>query len=129
GLGVRVSSDDLAEFRIHRVTVRTYLGKTGSGEIKYADPVTVEGWLSIKRHLVRDANAQQVLSESSFTALDGTTAATFAPLSLVTHSQSKQADGTWADVTGAKERQVITVQESTGGDLITGLDRVKVWLQ
>lgn len=118
---------DLDDFRQHRVTVRTYLGKSGSGAIVYADPVTVEGFLSVKRHLVRDANAQQVLSSSSFTVLDGTSAATFAPLSQVTHSQSKQADGTWAAVTG-KTTTVITVQESSGGDLITGLDRVKVWL-
>ena len=124
-----MSSDDLAEFRIHRVTVRTYLGKTGSGEIKYADPVTVEGWLSIRRHLVRDANAEQVLSESSLSVLDGTGADVFAPGSLVQHTATLQEDGTWADVTGAKERAVITVQESTGGNLITGIDRVKVWLQ
>jgi len=124
-----MSSDDLAEFRIHRVTVRTYLGKTGSGTIAYADPVTVEGWLSIKRHLVRDANAEQVLSSSSFSVLDGTAASVFATGSLVQHIATLQEDGTWAGVTGAKERAVITVQESTGGNLITGMDRVKVWLQ
>jgi hypothetical protein len=53
----------------------------------------------------------------------------FAPGSLVQHTATLQEDGTWADVTGAKERAVITVQESTGGNLITGMDRVKVWLQ
>jgi hypothetical protein len=124
-----MSSDDLAEFRIHRVTVRTYLGKTGSGTIAYADPVTVEGWLSVKRHLVRDANAEQVLSSSSFSVLDGTTASTFAAGSLVQHTATLQEAGTWLDVAGAKERAAITVQESTGGNLITGIDRVKVWLQ
>lgn len=119
---------DLDDFRQHRATVQTYLGVTGSGTVKYAAPVTVEGFWSQRRHLVRDANAEQVLSSSSFTALDGTAADVFAPKSLIARTEVKQPDGTWLAVADPRTTTVVTVAESSGGDLITGLDRVKVWL-
>jgi hypothetical protein len=57
--------DDLAEFWQHTITVEMFLGAGAYGDV-YAAPVTVIGFMDGTRKLVRGANGEQVVSESSF---------------------------------------------------------------
>lgn len=110
-----MSGADLAEFVNTTLSVRTYLGTSGNGTVLYAPAVDVPAWLTRKQAFVRNANGEQVTSSSSVSA-DPSFADTLAPKSLVT-------------VPGqAQPATVITRQVSAGGDVIDGLDRVKVFL-
>lgn len=112
-----MSSADLADWHaVHTVTVETYRGRSGAGNDLYDDQVEVPGWLSQRRSLVRGEDGDQVLSSATFSA-DADHADQFTPGSRVT---LPGLPGT---------STVITVAVSTGGDVIEGLDRVKVWLQ
>lgn len=78
-----MSSSELGDFWIHQVTVKTLQGTTGAGGKTYAAPQTVTGFLEGKRRLVRGADGNQVISESTFYS-DVSNAALFPPGSLVT---------------------------------------------
>jgi hypothetical protein len=109
-----VSSEDVAQTNA-TVSVKTYLGTTGANVKTYAAAVPVPVWLTRKQQFVRDANGNQVTSQSTVSAVIAY-ADTFAPQSKVT-------------ITGERETTVISRAVSTGGDLIEGLDRVKAFLQ
>jgi hypothetical protein len=109
-----VSSEDLADFWIHTVSVETYQGTTGAGAKAYAAAVTVPCFLSRKLRFVRNANGEQVASQASLSA-DASWAATLAAQSRVT------VDG--------RPTTIIATAVLMGGDFIEGLDRVKVYLQ
>lgn len=111
-----MSSDELADFFSVPVSARTYLGRTGSGVDNFADSVTVHGQLTRKQTFVRNENNEQVPSAASFTA-DVVFADTLAPKSQVLIAGQTQPT------------VVITREVSNGGALITGIDKVKVFLQ
>jgi hypothetical protein len=109
-------------------SVETYLGKTGSGEIKYADPVTLDVRATYGVQLIRNADAEQVPSMSTISSAGLDHVDTIVPNSRVTLTARRIA-GEWVAVTDAKPTTVITVKVSVGGDDIgDGLDRVKAWL-
>lgn len=70
------------------VTVTAYLGETAYGP-KYASPVQVDGRVEADRKLVRNANGDEVLSETTIFVLPDVGAARavdlFVPESVVTH--------------------------------------------
>jgi hypothetical protein len=131
-----VSSDDLADFWIHQVIVQTYLGVTGRGEKKYADPVPVDGFLSRRRRYVRGASGDQVTSESSFSA-DVVHDATLAPESLVTFDANGDPFGAGTfgadDFGGLGNDDGVTTTIISRATSLSGAldlpDRVKVFLQ
>lgn len=112
-----MSSADLAEFVNVTLSVRPYLGKSGTGVVLLGDPVDVDAWLSRKQTFVRDANGELVASSSTASVMDTSLASTLAPKSEVTIPGQDQPT------------TIITRQVSTGGGVIDGLDRIKVWLQ
>lgn len=61
-----MSAADLADMYVHTCAVEMFLGTAGSGEDTFAVPVTLAGFLDDTRHLVRDKDGEQVVSESSF---------------------------------------------------------------
>lgn len=109
-----MSSSDLADFWVHTVSVQTYQGTNGAGVKTYATAQSVPCFLSRKLRFVRDANGNQITSSATVSA-DTVWAAMLTAQSKVT------VDG--------RVTTVISVAESTGGALITGIDRVKVYLQ
>lgn len=109
-----MSSEELADFWVHAVTVKTYLSTTGAGVKRYAAPVTVTCFLSRKQRFVRAANGDQVPSSASLSA-DLDWAATLAVQSIVT------LDG--------RDTTIIAETVPSGGDFITGIDRARVFLQ
>lgn len=100
---------ELDDFRVHAVTVRTFLGAGGMGSA-YAAPVTLspatgEGVLvDEKRRLVRAPDATQVISEATVLDPDTGHADLWAPDSQVTLPSGRVAT-------------VITVAARTSGDL------------
>lgn len=112
-----MSSADLAEFVNTTLSVRPYLGTSGTGVVLYGDAVPVDAWLTRKQQFVRDANGEQVVSSSSASIMDTSLADTLAPKSEVTIPGQDQPT------------TIITRQVSTGGSLIDGLDRIRIFLQ
>lgn len=112
-----MSSVDLDGFVNVTLSVRTYLGKSGNNVVLYDAPVDVPAWLTRKQTFVRDANGEQVVSSANASVQDTTLADTLAPKSEVT------IPGQDAPTT------IITRQVSSGGSLIDGLDRVRIFLQ
>lgn len=111
-----MTSDEIDEFFVHEVTVEPYRGTSGKGVVLYDAATPVPGFLSRKVQFVRDQNGEQVASSASFSCapswLDS-----FPPKSRVT-------------IAGQVEpTTVISRAAPDGGALITGLDRVKVYLQ
>lgn len=102
----------IARWFVHTVTVETFQGSGAYGDV-FAAPVTVTGFLSGARKLVRDSTGQQVVAESSFyTSLAN--AALFTPDTRVTSS-------------GAVAR-VITVSVNDSGGLMPNVEHVAVAL-
>jgi hypothetical protein len=60
-----MSAGDLDDFWVHTVSVEMFLGAGAYGDI-YAAPVNVLGFMDGSRKLVRGANGEQVVSESTF---------------------------------------------------------------
>lgn len=83
------------------VVVEAYAGKTGAGTVQYAAPVTVRMLVDATRRFVRDANGNQVVSETTL----------YAPLDTVCPPQSR------VTVPGKPASTVITVAELDGGTL------------
>lgn len=74
---------EFEEFLTNTVQVHTFNGPTGSGS-RYADPVNVDKtMLSDSRRLVRDAEGEQVVSESTVYDTDLAREAVYAPGSKV----------------------------------------------
>lgn len=107
---------ELDEFVNTTLSVRTYRGTSGTGQVRYDAAVDVPAWLTRKQTFVRNAAGEQVVSSASASA-DPSFAETLAPKSRVTIPGQPQPT------------TVITRQVSSGGDLIEGLDRVRVYLQ
>lgn len=61
-----MAADDLADFYVHTAAVEMYLGTSGSGADTFAAPVNLAGFSDPTRHLVRDKDGEQVVSESAF---------------------------------------------------------------
>lgn len=80
-----MSADDLEEFYVHTVTVEKSLGKSGYGVDLFDPPVTVQGFLDGTRHLVRNKDGDQVVSESTFYTYPSN-GALFNPAARVTDS-------------------------------------------
>lgn len=60
-------SDELEEFYVHTVTVRTFVGDGAYGPV-YDDSPALECFVVSKRQLVRNQNGDQVVSETTITA-------------------------------------------------------------
>jgi hypothetical protein len=111
-----MSSDDLAEFWVHRLTVQPYLGTKGSGVPIYADAVDVEGFLERKRRLVRGADGNQIISESTFYAPTTASSALLARSQVVLSARQDET-GTWVTLTGEKPTTVISAGVNDSGPL------------
>ncbi len=83
------AAEDLDDFYVHDVTVRTLVGTGAYGDV-HADPITVACFADDSRRLVRSADGQQVVSE---TTLYGPPARklVWTPGSLVTLPSGRQA--------------------------------------
>lgn len=101
--------NELDEFMVHTITVRTLTGAGGMGTV-YADPVvlspTTENGVLIddQRRLVRGQDAAEVISETTIYDIDMTHAALFTAGSLVT-------------LPSLREATVLTVAVRDSGDL------------
>lgn len=94
-------SDELADFWVHTVAVRTYRGAGALGAI-YDPPVDLLCFVDDKRRLVRSGQGAEVVSETTVIAPTGTTNLT--PESVVT-------------LPSGREATVITVAVRDSGDL------------
>lgn len=96
------TTDELSEFWVHEVTVKTVIGTGAYGPV-YAAPVTVSCFATDKRRLVRNSEGKEIISE---TTLNGPTAhaLVWTPGSLVT-------------LPSGREATVITCSSHTSGDL------------
>jgi hypothetical protein len=108
-----VSGSELASFWVHTITVRTWEGTTGDGDDVLSDPVTVPCFVTRRRRFVRNANGDQVVSESA-ASMDVTWAATVAVDARVTLDDGSSTT-------------VISAALSTSGPLDLP-DRLKVYL-
>lgn len=95
-------ASELSDFWQHQVTAEPYTGAGANGST-YAAATTVPGFLERKRRLVRAANGEQLVSESTFYA-DPVFAATLTARSRVT-------------VAGEPPTVVLTLGVNTSGDL------------
>lgn len=110
---VTVPTTDLSDFWVHTVDAEPYLGTSGGGVRQFDAVATVPGFLVYKRTLVRNQNAEQVLSESQFYG-DVSLAGYFPIESRVT--------------VNGNTTTVITVSTHTSGDLELP-DHIVVYLQ
>lgn len=110
------SSSDLADFlAVHTVTVETYEGRSGTGQDVYADAKDINGWLTRKQALVRNADGDQVVAQGRFSA-------------DITHAGDLVL-GTRVTLPTGETMTVINREVATGGDLIEDIDRVSAYLQ
>jgi len=112
-----VSDDtDIVDFYVHTVTARAYLGVSGKGVVLYDTEVTIPCFLSRKVQFVRNQDGEQVASSASVSC---------APSWLNSLPPKSQVT-----IPGQTEpTTVISRAAPDGGDFITGMDRVKVYLQ
>lgn len=110
-----MTSDDLADFWLHTITVETYLGTSGGGTVLYSRPRPVKGFLSKKQRFTRNLDGEQVPSQATFSA-DVSLANVLVPKSRVT-------------VPGEQPTTVISRSVPQAAGFIDAVDRVKVYLQ
>lgn len=95
------AADEIADFYVHTASVRTLKGRGASGKT-YDAAVDVPCFARIKRHVVRGADGQEVIAESTVQAAPEWYA-TLAPNSEVT--------------VNGRPSTVITVMLAASGDL------------
>lgn len=102
----------IARWYVHTISVETFQGTGAYGDVFNA-PVSVKGFLSGSRKLVRDGSGQQVVAESSFYT-EPTNAALFTPDSRVTADNAVS--------------RVIAVSVNDTGGLMPNVEHVAVAL-
>jgi hypothetical protein len=106
-----MSAHDLDEFFVHTASVETWKGAGSNGDV-YAAPVTVLCFADDARRLVRNANGEQIISETTlYTTNDNV--ALFVEKSRVTFLNDPDGDG----IVPSRTALVIKVNANDSGAL------------